>query len=99
MHIDFFFISEEFRHVEIQLNIDSLIMVSKNLSVTHLYEYLLTGIQRNFTLNKNNLLHQLKNENTFGISYPKTYHFLPSNLGHFVSVVYSSKQTSDELSE
>lgn len=92
-------ISEQFKHMEINLTIDTLVMVLKSMKLTSLHQILVEGVHRNYILNKNNLIQQLEGGKIYDICLPETYHFLPSPLGHFISIVYSSNQNPDTLSK
>jgi hypothetical protein len=74
-------------------------MVHRNSKVANLYTVLLESLWRNLKLAENVFLHQISNsqDSAFTICAPESYHFLPPECGHFVTVMYPEKKPDSEL--
>lgn len=86
-----FLILEIFEGIQGSLNLDSLVMFQKSKTEKHLYNALVDSVCRILKLIKHSFFIY---ENT----PPEIYHFYPSYLGHFVTLVYPSNVSDDDLS-
>lgn len=85
-----FMLLENFEGVQGCLRLDSLIMFQKTRTEKHLYNALVDSVCRTMKLMKRSFfIHE-------NIS-PEIYHFYPTHLGHFVTLVYPANIVDDDL--
>ncbi|PSN53636.1 putative Ufm1-specific protease 2 [Blattella germanica] len=79
-----------------QLHVDALAMVHRSTKVVRLYAVLVDSLCRNLKLMENSFLDQVLDST---VSMPESFHFLPPECGHFVTVVYPKKRKDADLME
>ncbi|KDR23802.1 probable Ufm1-specific protease 2 isoform X2 [Zootermopsis nevadensis] len=92
-------INRSYRCLKTVIKVDTISMVHRNSKVVHLYTALVDSLWRNLKLIENSFLEQISNsvDSMFVVSAPETYHFLPRECGHFVTVVYQKQKHDSEL--
>lgn len=77
------------------MKLDSLAILHRNTDASALYDILIESVCRSIRLMERTVIERkfLANIDAFGI--PKTYTFLPKELGHFFSCVYFTNCSDD----
>lgn len=82
----------------IPLQIDTLAMLHKNTRISSLYDILIESVCRALRLIERSILNQLPDlEDNSELSIPVTYHFLPPDIGHFITCCYSSGHSDKSM--
>ncbi|CAB3228369.1 unnamed protein product [Arctia plantaginis] len=87
--------------ISMPLRIDTLAIIHRNTKLLELYTVLVEAVCRSLRLLESVLLEQLGQEGIgdgAGLRLPETFHFLPQELGHFVTRIVP-KGIPDELME
>lgn len=84
------------RKLKIPLQLDSLAMLHRHTAAIALYDILIESVCRSIRMIERSVIEQkfLQRVGDFGV--PKTFTFLPKDLGHFFSCVYFSKCGDDD---
>lgn len=92
-------VKKSYRCLKTVVKVDALSVVHRSSKVAHLYALLVDSVCRNLKLVENSFLKQMSDSegSSFVISAPESYHFLPPECGHFVTVMYPKKKPDCEL--
>ncbi|XP_065201535.1 ufm1-specific protease 2 [Planococcus citri] len=85
-------VTKIFEGIQGSLNLDSLIMFQKSKTEKHLYNALVDSVCRILKLVKQSFF-------IYENIPPEIYHFYPSYLGHFVTLVYPLNISDDDLTD
>lgn len=80
---------------KIPLQIDGMAMLYRGTTVTGLYDILIESLCRSIRLIENSVIAHKFLQTNGEVGVPKTFNFLPRNLGHYFSVVYFSESIDD----
>ncbi|XP_037940567.1 probable Ufm1-specific protease 2 [Teleopsis dalmanni] len=80
----------------IPLQMESMAMLSKNTKVNRLYDILIESVCRSLRLFEHAIIEHLETENNL-VLIPRSYHFFPQELGHFLSCSYLEGISDDEI--
>jgi hypothetical protein len=83
-----------YRCLKTVIKVDTISVVHRNSKVVHLYTVLVDSLWQNLNLVENSFLEQISNpiSSALMVSAPESYHFLPRECGHFVTVVYPKEK-------
>lgn len=80
---------------KIPLQIDGMAMLYRGTTVTGLYDILIESLCRSIRLIENSVIAHKFLQTNGEVGVPKTFNFLPRDLGHYFSVVYFSESIDD----
>lgn len=82
---------------KIPLQLDSLAVLHRDTAAIGLYDILIESICRSIRMIERSIIEQkyFNRIDEFGV--PKTFNFLPKEMGHFFSCVYFSKSNDDGM--
>lgn len=89
-------IDSEQQRLHIPLIVDSLAILHRNTEAVALYDILIEGLCRSIRLIECSCVEQKFLSRLDEAGVPKTYSFLPNDLGHFFSCVYFTCTTDDD---
>lgn len=76
----------------INVAIDTLSMVNRQVKIANLYEILVESTVRNLRLLENTILDSLDE-----VTQPEVFHFYPEEIGHFFTKIYLKGHNEEEL--
>nr|XP_023024647.1 ufm1-specific protease 2-like [Leptinotarsa decemlineata] len=84
--------------VDMTIRVDSLAMIPTQTKLSNLYDILLKSVEKYLQLFQTKLCKELLSSNKKSRSLAvETYHFLPPECGHFVTILYPKNETEASL--